>query len=124
MTGAERFRSRLEDERIKSRGLAAGLRAEIASAAGSRPAVYFDEQDPEGAATIFEISTETALLDQQVDLLEEIDAALARIDDGTYGTCLECGAPIAEARLEARPWTGYCIDHATRHRPGANAPNR
>lgn len=43
-------------------------------------------------------------------LLESIDAALKRIDDGTYGKCVNCGAPIPEERLEAMPWATLCID--------------
>ena len=43
-------------------------------------------------------------------LLEAIDAALKRIDDGTYGKCVNCGAPIPEERLEAMPWATLCID--------------
>jgi RNA polymerase-binding transcription factor DksA len=41
-----------------------------------------------------------------------IRAALARIDAGDYGHCTHCGAPIAEARLDALPWTPYCRDCA------------
>jgi DnaK suppressor protein len=43
-------------------------------------------------------------------LLTEIDAALQRIEDGTYGKCVNCGAPIPEERLEAMPWATLCID--------------
>ena len=43
-------------------------------------------------------------------VLSEIDAALKRIDEGTYGTCTNCGKQIAEERLEARPWATLCID--------------
>jgi RNA polymerase-binding transcription factor len=43
-------------------------------------------------------------------LLEAIDAALARIDAGTYGICVNCGRPIAPERLEAMPWATLCID--------------
>lgn len=43
-------------------------------------------------------------------LLAAIDAALARIEDGTYGTCVNCGAQIAPERLEAMPWATLCID--------------
>ena len=43
-------------------------------------------------------------------LLGAIDAALKRIDDGTYGKCVNCGAPIPEERLEAMPWATLCID--------------
>ncbi len=43
-------------------------------------------------------------------LLVTIDGALKRIDDGTYGKCVNCGAPIPEERLEAMPWATLCID--------------
>ncbi|HVA30862.1 MAG TPA: TraR/DksA C4-type zinc finger protein [Gaiellaceae bacterium] len=65
--------------------------------------------------------TATATLDREIDftleensgqVLAEIDAALKRIDDGTYGACVECGSEIAPERLEAYPWASLCIDHA------------
>jgi DnaK suppressor protein len=43
-------------------------------------------------------------------LLVAIDSALARIEDGTFGTCVNCGAQIAPERLEAMPWATLCID--------------
>ena len=43
-------------------------------------------------------------------LLAEIDAALRRIEDGTYGKCVNCSSPIPEERLEAMPWATLCID--------------
>jgi RNA polymerase-binding protein DksA len=46
--------------------------------------------------------------------LGEIDAALKRIDDGTYGTCRVGGEEIPVERLEALPWTSLCIEHANR----------
>jgi RNA polymerase-binding protein DksA len=58
-------------------------------------------------------------LDREIDytleghseqVLAQIDAALARTEDGTFGTCTNCGKPIAEERLEARPWASLCID--------------
>lgn len=44
------------------------------------------------------------------EVLQKIDAALERMDDGTYGTCQRCGKQIARARLEAFPYVAYCID--------------
>ena len=41
--------------------------------------------------------------------ISEIDAALARIDAGTYGSCVRCGAAIPEERLELRPFAGRCV---------------
>jgi DnaK suppressor protein len=43
-------------------------------------------------------------------LLAAIDAALVRIEAGTYGTCVNCGAQIPPERLEAMPWATLCID--------------
>ena len=42
-------------------------------------------------------------------VLQAIDEALRRIEQGTYGICRDCGEPIAEARLRAIPWTRVCI---------------
>jgi DnaK suppressor protein len=47
--------------------------------------------------------------------IAEIDAALARIDAGTYGICVHCGATIPEERLELRPFAGGCVACATAH---------
>jgi DnaK suppressor protein len=43
--------------------------------------------------------------------IEQIRDALRRIDNGTYGVCLECGRQIEANRLEAIPWTPYCAEH-------------
>ena len=50
------------------------------------------------------------------EALEEVERALAKLDDGTYGRCEECNEPIAAARLEAMPSTRYCITHASSRR--------
>ena len=50
-------------------------------------------------------------LEENADhLLEEVEAALGRIDAGTFGTCVVCGKPIGEERLEAVPYATLCID--------------
>ncbi|WP_375499969.1 TraR/DksA family transcriptional regulator [uncultured Jatrophihabitans sp.] len=41
--------------------------------------------------------------------LTEVDAALGRVTEGTYGKCVRCGRPISDARLEARPAAALCI---------------
>jgi DnaK suppressor protein len=43
--------------------------------------------------------------------LEEVEDALKRVADGTYGKCIVCGREIPEARLKAIPWTPYCLEH-------------
>ena len=52
------------------------------------------------------------LIQNERNLLKEIDEALARIEDGTYGRCLATGRPITKARLRAKPWAKYCIEYA------------
>ena len=66
---------------------------------------------------IADSATETYLreLDEGLEenaehLLDAIDAALVRIEDGSYGLCTACGRPISEARLEAVPYATLCID--------------
>ncbi len=54
------------------------------------------------------------LAGQLQETLDEVALALGRLEDGTYGTCQECGVAIAPARLEAMPATRYCINHANR----------
>ena len=52
------------------------------------------------------------LLDSERKLLREIDNALGRIDNKTYGICEATGKPISKARLEAQPWARFCVDYA------------
>ncbi|MFD7155587.1 TraR/DksA family transcriptional regulator [Kribbella sp. NPDC059898] len=80
--------------------------------AASRDANADDEHDPEGATIAFERSQVAALVEQAQRHLAEIEAALDRLTDGTYGLCERCGQPIAPARLEARPTARTCIDCA------------
>jgi len=49
------------------------------------------------------------LMDGEKKLLAEIDDAIGRIDEGTYGTCEGKGEPIPKARLKAIPWARYCV---------------
>jgi RNA polymerase-binding protein DksA len=67
--------------------------------------------------------TATAMYDRELDdgleegareMLVEIDAALQRIEDGTYGICEVCGKPIGAERLSAIPWARLCIDDQRR----------
>jgi RNA polymerase-binding transcription factor DksA len=69
--------------------------------------------------------TATALYDRELDegleagaqqTLTEINAALRRMDEGTYGICEACGKPIGAERLAAIPWTRLCIDDQRRVR--------
>ena len=76
-----------------------------------------DEHDPEGTTIAFERSQMGALIGQVRHHLSEIDAAMARLDAGTYGVCERCGLPIGEARLEALPAARTCIGCTAHARP-------
>jgi len=71
-----------------------------------------DEHDPEGATIAFERSQVDSLITQAREQLRAIEAAHARLDAGTWGTCEVCGEPIADGRLEVRPTATRCIRHA------------
>src|SRR6516162_2284784 len=78
---------------------------------------------PADAATdSFDRDLVLALASFEQDGLYEIDAALRRIDDGTYGVCELTGRPIPWKRLEAVPWTRFSIE-AERHLEGNNHPH-
>src|SRR6187551_3645190 len=62
------------------------------------------------ATQVFEQQRDLALRDRAAQQLELVDAALARLDGGTFGTCVRCGRPVAPARLEALPWAAHCIE--------------
>jgi len=55
-------------------------------------------------------STALDLADRQTHLIEEIDDALQRIEDGTYGQCVRCGKPLDEERLKAMPTARYDVE--------------
>jgi DnaK suppressor protein len=62
------------------------------------------------ASQVFEQQRDLALRDRSTAQLALVEAALARLDDGSFGACIRCGKPIATARLEALPWAATCID--------------
>ena len=68
-----------------------------------------DEHDPEGHTIAWERQQIAALLDEARTTLSDVEAALGRLDDGTYGDCATCARPIAPARLEALPAATHCV---------------
>ena len=61
----------------------------------------------------FEQEFTLSLMENDEETLELIEAALERIEDGTYGSCTECGGRIPKTRLNAIPYTPHCIKCAT-----------
>jgi DnaK suppressor protein len=75
---------------------------ELSSAAG-------DQHIADHASEILDREVDESLEVNAEQLVREIDAALARIEDGTYGTCARCGNPIPEERLAAVPYAVLCV---------------
>ncbi|MFG2015024.1 TraR/DksA family transcriptional regulator [Actinomadura geliboluensis] len=72
-----------------------------------------DEHDPEGATIAFERSRIESSLSRAEAQLADIESALDRLRDGTYGACERCGGPIGADRLAARPAARTCITCAS-----------
>jgi RNA polymerase-binding protein DksA len=110
----EQLRASLLEERERVQKAIANLRDD-------HPGASEDEAEEIGTSDNQLAETATATLDRELDftleensgqVLTEIDAALKRIEDGTYGTCTSCGREIAPERLEVYPWASLCIEHA------------
>ncbi|TMM14048.1 MAG: hypothetical protein E6G01_13480 [Actinobacteria bacterium] len=78
-----------------------------------------------------DIGTETFDRERDVSILEQVEAELAdvelalrRLDDGTYGTCEACGRVIGDSRLEAKPEARFCLDDQARAERDVRGPSR
>jgi DnaK suppressor protein len=105
--------ARLDQERRSAQRLLGALSRDFTGIVhASADSNADDEHDPEGSTIAFERSQVSALIERTERRLAEIDAALTRVGDGTYGRCERCGEPIADGRLEARPIARTCVAHA------------
>jgi DnaK suppressor protein len=69
----------------------------------------FDEEYADAGTDTFERERDLSLSNNIRDLLDKIDRALERIDEGSYGLCERCGRPIEKARLKALPYATLCV---------------
>lgn len=69
----------------------------------------FDEEYADSGTFTFERERDLSLAENLKDLMEQIDHALHRIDDGSFGICERCGKPIEKARMKALPYARLCI---------------
>jgi len=95
----------LAKERADTLARVKGLMRAQARNGGQPPA---DEMDV--ARSLSEVDTHAALFDRAQERLGAIDAAIARLGAGIYGTCARCGDEIPLARLEVIPFAQYCVD--------------
>jgi DnaK suppressor protein len=110
------FRKLLEEERDRLQHASGRMEAEtgesMEDSTGDLSTRGVDNHLGDTASETYDRELEEGLDEGVRDTLNRIDAALARIDDGTYGTCEICGKPIGEERLRAIPWASRCIDDA------------
>ena len=104
-------RDALLEERATYIRQADSLQAEADLLAAEREPgdVQFDEESGEGDTLAVERERDLALSAQARAAVSEIDTALARIADGTYGTCEQCGKSIPKERLRAIPYATLCV---------------
>jgi RNA polymerase-binding protein DksA len=107
-----RFRDALLSERERVVSAIENLRSENAASVDDIADEASDQHLADAASDTYDRELGDTLEDNSEQVLEEIDAALRRIEEGTYGTCTNCGKQISEERLEALPWASLCIDCA------------
>ncbi len=104
----QRFKALLDEMKVDINSDVAQTLTEMTAQTGNIP-------DPNDRATMeSDRSFELRIRGRERKLMEKVDNALARIDDGSYGVCVGCGEDITIKRLEARPVAKFCIDCKTR----------
>jgi len=90
------------------------LEAQIASLEPGHGAASpdFDDNFADSGQVAAEQGENKVLASQLRSELDEVERALGKLDEGTYGKCETCKEPIVAARLEAMPSARFCIDHA------------
>ncbi len=101
------LRDTLEQERDN-------LRARLSEMGLSGGELSFDQNFADSSQVTAERGEVEALAGSLRESLNDVEAALAKLDKGTFGTCEGCGQPIAPARLEAKPAAKLCIDCASK----------
>lgn len=104
----ESLRHRLDDERnhLTTQLLEMGVDPET----GQPNAVTFQEGFADSGQSTAEKARVLSIAEGLLETLREVDAALARVQAGTYGTCETCGKPIGDERLDALPFARQCMD--------------
>lgn len=110
----EDLRKRLVEERAELEDQLTTI--EESSFAGSQSElsgeVSFDEENADAGTFTFERERDLSIENNVRDLMDKIDRALGRMDEGVYGICSRCGKPIEKARLKALPYVDLCIKDA------------
>jgi RNA polymerase-binding protein DksA len=118
-TDVDHFRKRLLEERKRVQEAIDYLHEENPGSIQDETQDSTADNHPGDMATVtFDRELDYTLEENEGRLLEAIDGALGRIDEGTYGSCQTCSQSVREERLEALPWTTQCIDCKRREERG------
>ncbi len=113
--------SRLEQEQKRLTEELEQLKASVRPADERREGSPFGKREEE-ATESFELEKRLALEKQIKDQLVDIERALHKFDEGTYGSCDNCGQPIDPARLEALPQASLCLSCKAKNAKGKLSP--
>lgn len=105
------LRRRLDEERTT---LVGQLTEMGVDASTGQPSEFAQEGFADSGQSTAEKARVLSIAEGLLETLHEVDAALTRMDDGTFGTCETCGSPIGDDRLEARPFARQCMTCARR----------
>jgi DnaK suppressor protein len=108
--GADDVGALLLDKRADLLARMAGISAAPTDTGG----ISFGKRVGDGTSIAVERLTQVAAHEQMLDQLAEVDRALEKLADGTYGTCDSCGTAIPAGRLEVHPWASRCVACAAR----------
>jgi len=102
-------RTRLEETRKAAQDLVGGTTEDAVQELST-----YDQHPADQGTETFERERDISVLQRVEAQLAEIDAALGRLDGGSYGVCELCGNPVGDGRLEAMPAARYCVDDQAR----------
>ena len=102
--------SEQQDVLLKKKADVEAELASLAAPAEDTGDISFGKRVGDGTSIAVERITQVAAHDGLQDVLADINRALNKVDEGTYGVCDSCGGAIGSARLEVRPWSVRCVD--------------
>ena len=116
----EQLRQRMLEERRRVVDAIDNIHAENPGSIGdeTEETTFQDNHLGDIATATFDREMASTLEDNSTHVLAEIDAALKRIDEGTFGVCTRCGQPIDADRLKALPWATLCIEDKRKQERG------
>jgi RNA polymerase-binding transcription factor DksA len=110
----DEVRQRLDDERARLEGVRDTFADEHLHDESESESLSelsgFDQHQADLGTETFEREKDLSILERVESELGDVEHALSRLDEGTYGTCEACGKHIDDARLEAMPATRFCVD--------------